>query len=130
MGYSGDIMHDMALKELKRHYPTSEGWSIAGESTKFGENEIFSLYRRGLRKQSAIVGIVFDRQLTHEFIAALTGNKASSIRGLIIPQGVDTSHLPAGVKIGFMRAFRYEGNDLLWLKKPVTNTVTAAVSKA
>ena len=135
MGYAGDIMHDMALKELRRHYPMSEGWSVAGEPKKFGENEIYLLYRRGMRSQSATVGISFDRVFAPGFIDMLIGAgpgaaKPSSITGLIVPQGVDTSHLPGGIRVGFMRAFRYEGYDLLWLKKPVAAVASAAAFRA
>jgi len=37
---------------------------------------------------------------------------------LLVPQGTDVSDLPEGIKVVFMRSFRYEGKDLIWLKRP------------
>ena len=61
MGYSGDIMHDIVQKELKRNYPASEGWVVSGVSKKIGNDEIFSVSRRRGSSQVVTVGVTFSR---------------------------------------------------------------------
>ncbi len=61
MGYSGDIMHDIVQKELKRNYPASEGWVISEAHKQVGNDEIFTLSRRRGSNQVVTVGATFER---------------------------------------------------------------------
>ena len=48
MGFSADIMHTIVEKELKRHYPASEGWVLQPEPVTAGrDNYIRSRKERG-----------------------------------------------------------------------------------
>ncbi|MCU0631169.1 MAG: hypothetical protein MUF37_08465 [Methanoregulaceae archaeon] len=137
MGYSGDIMHDIVQKEIKRNYPASEGWVITGSPELVGNNEIYTLSRRQGKNQVATVGATFERVISPELMSALvTGKEAPAAKkgtwhaSLLVPQGTDISGIPEGIKSIFMRSFRYEGKDLLWLKRPAGSQVTTQSTQA
>jgi len=137
MGYSGDIMHDIVQKELKRNYPASEGWVISGAPKQVGNDEIFSLSRRRGSNQIATVGASFGRVIAKELVSALVDGKetAAAKKGtwhacLLVPQGTDVSGLPESMKVVFMRSFRYEGKDLLWLKRPAGSQAVTPSTQA
>ncbi len=126
MGYSGDIMHDIVQKELKRNYPASEGWVISGAQQQIGNDEIFSVSRRRGSNQVATVAATFGRIVEPGLLSSLMKGKETTEAkkgtwhaSLLVPQGTDIFGLPAEIKVIFMRSFRYEGKDLLWLKRPV-----------
>jgi hypothetical protein len=137
MGYSGDIMHDIVQKELKRNYPASEGWVISETHKQVGNDEIFLISRRRGSNQVATVGATFERIVEPGLIAALieSGATPAAKKGtwhscLLVPQGTEVFGLPAGMKIIFMRSFRYEGKDLLWLKRPAGTQAAAQSTQA
>lgn len=130
-------MHDIVQKELKRNYPASEGWVIASDSKQVGNDEIFSLSRRRGSNQVATVGATFARVIGPELLSALMEGKESVAArkgrwsgSLLVPQGTDVTGLPEGIKVVFMRSFRYEGKDLLWLKRPAGSQVTVQSTQA
>jgi hypothetical protein len=137
MGYSGDIMHDIVQKELKRNYPASEGWVISGAPKQVGNDEIFSLARRRGSNEVATVGATFGRIVGPGLVSALMDGKSTPAakKGtwhacLLVPQGTDVSGLPEGIKVIFMRSFRYEGKDLLWLKRPAGSPAASQSTQA
>jgi hypothetical protein len=137
MGYSGDIMHDIVQKELKRNYPSSEGWVISGAAKQVGNDEIFSLSRRRGTNQVATVGASFGKIVGPGLISAMMEGKATPAakKGtwhacLLVPQGTDVSGLTDDIKVIFMRSFRYEGKDLLWLKRPVGSAAATQSTQA
>jgi hypothetical protein len=136
MGYSGDIMHDIVQKELKRNYPASEGWIITGAPKQVGNDEVFSLSRRRGSNQVVTVGTTFERKIGQSLLSAImegrespAAKKGAWYGSLLVPQGTDISGIPEDVRIIFMRSFRFEGKDLLWLKRPVGNPDIAASTK-
>ncbi len=137
MGYSGDIMHDIVQKELKRNYPASEGWVISGAPKQIGNDEIFSLSRRRGSNQVTTVAATFGRMVEPGLISSLMEGKETTAAkkgtwhaSLLVPQGTEVSGLPAEIKVIFMRSFRYEGKDLLWLKRPVGSQAVTQSTQA
>jgi hypothetical protein len=47
---------------------------------------------------------------------------------LIVPQNSDTSNVPNDVRLHFMNSFAFQGNDLIWVKKPVQKEEKAKVA--
>jgi hypothetical protein len=137
MGYSGDIMHDIVQKEVKRNYPASEGWVISEARKQVGNDEIFTLSRRRGSNQLMTIGATFERIIVPGLVSELieSGATPAAKKGtwnacLLVPQGTDVSGLPAGMKVIFMRSFRYEGKDLLWLKRPAGTQAAAQSTPA
>ncbi len=124
MGFSSDIMHTIVEKELKRHYPSSEGWTLKPGSEKVDGDELYSFIKRvGGKNEEVLVGITFKKTIGDGLIRKLTGSlspsgaaRAASRLALIVPQETDVRNVPPSVTVSRMRAFRYEGDDLLWLK--------------
>jgi hypothetical protein len=127
MGYTSDIMHTIVEKELKRHYPVSDGWVLQPGSKKVGRSEIFTITKkRGGKNEVAFVGISFEKTTSSELINELRSAvqspaalRAMSQSALIVPQGTDEKNVPASVKVTYMRAFRYTDDELIWLKHPL-----------
>lgn len=137
MGYSGDIMHDIVQKELKRNYPASEGWVVSGTSKKIGNDDIFSVSRRRASSQVVTVGVTFSKIIEPGLVASMVAEKNTAAAkksawqgSLLVPQGTDISGIPADIKVIFMRSFRYEGKDLLWLKRPSGSPANAQSTQA
>jgi len=135
MGSNEDIMHDFVRRELKRLYPSVDGWQIK-KAPKAGAGSGFSISRRLLgRFEGAQVLVSFDRKATAETVNALKEMAASNpIAGvasprliLMAPQGIEASGIPPEVQILPMQSFGFEGKELVWLKRraQVTEKTTA-----
>ena len=126
MGFSGDIMHTIVEKELKRNYSVSEGWVLQSGPKKIGRDEIFTLAKKTAGKHEvAFVGITFEKAVSSDLINDLISSSKSpaasrsvSRIALIVPQGTDTKNVHSSVTVIWMRAFRYKDSDLIWLKHP------------
>jgi hypothetical protein len=126
MGFSSDIMHTIVDKELKRQYPASEGWTLQPVPAKVGKDEIYTFSRRtGGKNEAVFVGITFGKTISEELVGELTASLKSraalrsvSRLALIVPQETDLRNVPPAVAVSRMRAFRYVGEDLQWLKHP------------
>jgi len=126
MGYSSDIMHTIVEKELKRHYPASEGWMLQAATVKVGKDELYSFTKRtGGKTEAVFVGITFGKTISEELIGELTGSLKSRAAGrsvshlaLIVPQETEVKNVPPTVTVSRMRAFSYAGDELVWLKHP------------
>ena len=125
MGFSGDIMHTIVEKELMRHYPSSEGWTLQPGAAKVDGDELYSFAKRvGGKIEAVFVGITFKKAVGDALIRELTRSlssktaaRAVSHLALIVPQETNIKNVPPSVTVGRMRAFRFEGDDLLWLKQ-------------
>jgi hypothetical protein len=72
-------------------------------------------------------GLISSLMEGKETTAAKKGTWHAS---LLVPQGTEVSGLPAEIKVIFMRSFRYEGKDLLWLKRPVGSQAVTQSTQA
>jgi hypothetical protein len=124
MGFSSDIMHTIVEKELKRHYPASEGWTLQPVPVKVGKDEIYTLSRRtGGKNETVFAGITFEKTISNELVGELSASLKSRAAmrsvahlALIVPQETGTGNVLQTVTVSRMRAFRYAGDDLMWLK--------------
>ncbi|HTY15050.1 MAG TPA: hypothetical protein VMC42_05030 [Methanoregulaceae archaeon] len=124
MGFSSDIMHAIVEKELKRHYPSSEGWTLQPGPVKVDGDELYSFVKRvGGKNEVVFVGVSLGKTIGGALIRELTAKLSSraaarsvSHLALIVPQDSDVRNVPPPVTVSRMRAFRYEGDDLIWLK--------------
>lgn len=124
MGFSSDIMHTIVEKELKRHFPSSEGWTLQPGSVKVDGDELYSFTNRtGGKNEAVFVGISFGKMVADRLIRELTDSLTSRTAtraiphlALIVPQETDVRNVPPSVTVSRMRSFRYVGDDLLWLK--------------
>lgn len=125
MGYNEDIMHDFVRRELKRLYPSVDGWQIRNAPNTMADTG-FILSRRLLgRVQGAHVLVCFDRTVCAPAARALKEMAASApVPGcaashliLMVPQGAAVSGIPEDVQVLPMQSFGYDGKILVWLKR-------------
>ncbi len=125
MGSNEDIMHDFVRRELKRLYPSVDGWQIK-KTPRAGAGSGFSISRRLLgRFEGAHVLVSFDRKATAETVNALKEMASSApVPGvaasrliLMVPKGAEVSGIPEDVQVLPMQSFGYDGKFLVWLKR-------------
>jgi hypothetical protein len=138
MGYTGDIMHAIVEKELKRNYPGSDGWVVRPDSEKTGSDEVFTLSRRrGGNNETAFVGVTFKKILDPALLGVLQldfsspdATKTARYCALIAPQGIDERSVPETIRLIYMQSFKYEDENLVWLKHPTQKPSVRSPSPA
>jgi hypothetical protein len=126
MGSSQDVMHIFVNREISGNFSQIDGWSVAKSQTLSGYNQVFSIERfyNGM-KDFAKLGVSFDKTVPQGLIdSMIAGVPASSPArrtrfDVIVPKNTDVSAVPASWNIHFMNTFGYEGESLIWNKKPV-----------
>lgn len=125
MGSNEDIMHEFVKKELKRLYPSVDGWQIKPVQTG-GKEQGFTVSRRLLgRSEGAYVLVSFDRKIAPGTVDTLMamgrleqiGGVAAPRKILVVPQGSDVSAVPKEASVLFMQSFGFEDKELVWLKR-------------
>ena len=130
MGASTDIMHDFAAQEIRRIYSNYDGWKVTSRNQANNYDTVFRLERLNQsRREIEKVGVTFAKEVNPELLAAIQKAESSSDGlssrfnySLIVPANSDTSALPATVTVHQMKSFAFEGENLIWLKKPVCKT--------
>jgi len=130
MGSSQDIMHQFAKQEINRFFSSFDGWKITPLPETAGYDREFIAERMisGNRESNKVL-VSFEKKVPREKLERMR----SSVTGpyglvhksdilLIVPQNSDTSSVPDDVRIHFMNSFAFQGNDLIWTKKPVQKT--------
>jgi len=127
MGVSTDIMHDFVSQEIKHLYSSFDGWNETARIKKNNYDTIVVLERlMGGHKEIAKIGVTFNRELSPDLVKELTTRQSTSdgfpVRNdytVIVPANTITSSLPANVRIHVMQSFAFDGENLVWVKKPV-----------
>jgi hypothetical protein len=131
MGSNKDIMHQFARQEINRFLSTYDGWKITPSSSSGGYDQEFIAERTiSGKKESKKVLVSFEKTVPKEKLESMR----SSITGpygqvqksdilLIVPQNADTSTVPDDIRISFMNSFSFDGDILVWTKKPVQKSV-------
>jgi hypothetical protein len=131
MGFSSDIMDDFVAKEIKNIFSTYDGWKITPRKLDGGYDTLVTLERRnGGHRDCTNVLVTFQKTVPAELITELHQTKKSSDGtvtrysfAVLVPANANTAGVPAGTTIYTMKSFAYDGNALIWLKKPVRKTV-------
>ena len=139
MGSSQDIMHTFIGREIASNFSQSDGWAVTQSRTLSGYNQVFLVERfmKGM-KETVKLGVTFDRAVPKDLVdlvaAPMAGDTSFSSAKLryemIVPRNADISTVPASWRIRYMNAFTFEGNSLVWQKKPVTKPKEETVVKA
>lgn len=137
MGSSQDIMRTFVGREIASNFSQSDGWAVTQSRTLSGYNQVFLVERfmKGM-KETVKLGVTFDRLVPQDLIdlvtASMTGDTSFSSAKLryemIVPRNTDVSTVPASWRIHYMNAFAFEGNSLVWQKKPITKPKEEAVA--
>ena len=127
MGSNQDIMHQFARQEINRFFSTYDGWKITPlpESEGYDREYLAERTISGNKELNKVL-VSFEKKVPKEKLEQMR----SSVKGpygqvhkssilLIVPQNSDTSSVPNDVRLHFMNSFAFQGNDLIWVKKPV-----------
>ena len=128
MGSSQDVMRLYITREISGNFSQTDGWSVAKSHTVSGYNQVFFIerFRNGM-KERVKLGVTFDRVVPQSLIDLMTTGLPDEPRfserqkrfEVIVPKNTDISAVPASWKIHYMNTFGYEGESLIWNKKPV-----------
>jgi hypothetical protein len=139
MGSNDDIMHEFVRKELRKLYPSVDGWQIRPAAKAGGKHQGFVVWRRILgRTEGAHVLVSFDRivaPVTIDTLAAMSRSEPiSGLAGpkkiLVVPQNTDLSSVPREVEVLPMQSFGWEDKELVWLKRRAQMSEKAAAAKS
>ena len=133
MGICSDIMHDFVLQEIKRIYSSYDGWTITPVSKGSGYDTMFSIERRIQGNIERVrVFVTFKKTVTADLLTDLAQFERSPFGvpvrqdcAVIAAAGADTSKVPSELKVFTMNSFAYDGDNLIWVKKPVRTSVDA-----
>ena len=126
MGSNDDIMHEFVRKELKKLYPSVDGWQIKPAAKSGGKEQGFVVARRILGKsEGAHVLVSFDRNVTPGTVDSLMAiarkepipGLASPKMILVVPQNTDVTGISREVTVLPMQSFAWEDKELIWLKR-------------
>jgi hypothetical protein len=85
-----------------------------------------------LRREIVKVGVSFSKNVDPALIEKIMVPERSSdgtvsrfSSSLIVPANAQTASLPGNIPVYQMRSYGFEGENLIWLKKPVRKTETA-----
>jgi hypothetical protein len=130
MGSSQDIMHQFARQEINRFFSTYDGWKITPlpETAGYDREYIAERTISGNKDLNKVL-VSFEKKVPKEKLELMRSSVTSPYGQvhksnilLIVPQNSDTSSVPNDIRIHFMNSFAFEGNDLIWTKKPVQKT--------
>jgi hypothetical protein len=139
MGSNDDIMHEFVRKELKKLYPSVDGWQIKPAAISGGKEQGFIVARRILGKsEGAHVLVSFDRIVTPGTVDSLMAMARNEpIPGLappkmilVVPQHADVSGVSREVSILPMQSFAWEDKELIWLKRRSQMSEKASAAKS
>jgi len=139
MGSQDDIMHEFVRKELRKLYPSVDGWQIKPAARSGGKEQGFVVARRILGKsEGAHVLVSFDRKVTPGTIDQLLAmvrtdpvpGVASPKKILVVPQNTDISGVAQGISVLPMQSFAWEDKELIWLKRRAQISEKAAGAKS
>jgi hypothetical protein len=139
MGSNDDIMHEFVRKELKKLYPSVDGWQIKPAAKSGGKEQGFVVARRILgRSEGAHVLVSFDRIVTPGTVDSLMAMaKNDPIPGLaspkmilVIPQNTDLTNVPREVTVLPMQSFAWEDKELIWLRRRSQMSEKASAAKS
>ena len=139
MGSQDDIMHEFVRKELRKLYPSVDGWQIKPAARSGGKEQGFVVARRILGKsEGAHVLVSFDRKVTPGTIDQLLAmvrtdpvpGLASPKKILVVPQNIDLSGVAQGISVLPMQSFAWEDKELVWLKRRAQISEKAAGAKS
>ena len=124
MGSGKDIMHQFVRQEINRYFSTYDGWKITPLPETVGYERTIS----GNRELSKVL-VSFEKKVDKEKLERMRsivpgpyGQVQKSTILLIVPRNSDTSAVPGDIRIASMHSFAFQGNNLVWMKKPVKNS--------
>ncbi len=130
MGSGKDIMHQFVRQEINRYFSTYDGWKITPLPETVGYDREFVAERTisGNRELSKVL-VSFEKKVDKEKLERMRssvpgpyGQVQKSTILLIVPRNSDTSAVPGDIRIASMHSFAFQGNNLVWMKKPVKNS--------
>jgi len=131
MGSQHDIMHRFVLQEIGRYFSASDGWRVTPEKQGAGYDSIQSVERfRNGKVETVKVLVTFSKEIPHDLLKEMKHPVAADamhsrpLYAVLAPAHADLSGLPADVRAYEMQAFALDGNELVWLKKPIRKTET------
>jgi hypothetical protein len=138
MGFSEDVMYDMAMKDIRTVFPEYDGWQrrniLKGKATERG----FSFSRRIQGKvEKGIAWVSFSPRVTPEISAGFSDKDEKvtlhTQKVLLVPRSALVPPLTPGIRIKEMKSFGFDGDGrLVWLtrKKNATDYSSKPLNEA
>jgi len=131
MGGNQDVMRGFVSQEINRYYSSFDGWKILPGNNPKGYDQVFCAERSKMgEKESVSILVSFEPKISEELVgtaaAACTGVYGQVRKGgvaYIVPRNADTSGVPEGAQLHYMKSFSFQNGILTWEKNPVRRPV-------
>jgi len=129
-------MHGFVQQEIRRYFSGFEGWKIVPEKQGAGYDSIQSVERFSNGKMETVkILVTFRKEIPQDLLAEMRDSGTADAMhsrptfAVLAPAKADLSGLPGDVRAYEMKAFALDGDELVWLKKPVQKTTPPAGAK-
>ncbi|MFA5415995.1 MAG: hypothetical protein WC295_10905 [Methanoregula sp.] len=124
-------MHGFVNQEINRYYSSFDGWKILPVKNPKGYDQVFCAERSKMgEKESVSILVSFEPKIPFELAsstaAAGTGAYGQVKKGgvaYIVPRNADTTGVPEGARLLYMKSFSFQNGILTWEKNPVRRPV-------
>ena len=121
MGVATDIMQTFAAREIRSHFPESEGWEYRQEPSPVPDSMVFILSRevRG-RKEVIPLAVCYEEMpslFPLEYLTSTMNGKKLTGKYLLVPKGAEVTSLPGDIRVLFMDSFGFVDERLVWLTR-------------
>jgi hypothetical protein len=125
MGSERDVIYSYAERDLRRKFPSVDGWQIQRETRSQGYSPDYVISRkwRGL-SQYVLASVMLKSRFQQSDVDALAApfspeNSCGSFSGkmVLVPSGADSSLIPEDIDIMEMRGFSCDGGAVVWSKR-------------
>jgi hypothetical protein len=126
------LMDRFAIKEIKRNFPSFEGWTIGRAVTPAKDCRMFVVERkiRNVKTHFHVL-VAFAKKIPEAAIDALEKSPAlvpatetQGIKNVIlIPLNANVPKVPETIKVISMKHFTFDGENLTWLKNPAMRRI-------
>lgn len=138
MGGNQDVMRGFVSQEINRYYSSFDGWKVLPVTNLKGYDQVFCAERSRMgEKESVSVLVSFEpkiaAELANKTAASCTGAYGQVKKGglaYIVPRNADTSGIPEGARLLFMKSFSFQNGVLTWEKNPVRRPVAGKETPA
>ena len=122
MGFSEDIMYDMAMKDIMTVFPEFDGWQRMQVPAGKNNEKVFSFSRRLRGKlEKGIAWVSFSPEITPEISSGFSDIDKKipncSKKLLLVPRSTLVHSLSPEITVKEMKVFGYEDGQLVWLTK-------------
>ncbi len=127
MGSLDDIIPHFIEKDIRRHFPSCDGWKMAKTETLSGYDRIILLERNaGPNFESIVLGVSFAPKVPDAILSRVRSTTSTTLprhalrerKAILVPRSADVTSAGDDIGVFHMKNYVFEGSELVWHKHP------------